>query len=80
MPHPSPAIFLDRDGTLHRDAVAAGAHGVLIPPGGGSSVDNTGFLKEFKTLLEFAKNVVKSRKDGVRRAAVPTEGADASHV
>jgi len=62
-------------GDMARDVeagLAAGARAILIPPvggaaaaGGGPSLDNTGRLKEFNSLLEFAR--------GVR-------GVDASHV
>ena len=56
-------------GDMPRDALAglaAGAEGVLIPPkDGGSGLDNNARLKEFNSLLDFAR--------GVR-------GADASHV
>jgi histidinol phosphatase-like enzyme len=56
-------------GDMPRDALAglaAGAEGVLIPPkDGGSGLDNNARLKEFNSLLDFAR--------GVR-------GVDASHV
>jgi D-glycero-D-manno-heptose 1,7-bisphosphate phosphatase len=56
-------------GDMPRDVqagLAAGAHAVLIPPpGGGSTLDNNGRLKEFNGLLDFARSA---------------RGADASHV
>lgn len=72
-------------GDMERDALAglaAGAQGVLIPGQNRPEVDSKADLKEFKTLLEFAKNVVRSPEkpeDGVEDAATRTEGADASH-
>lgn len=70
---------LERDGLA---GVAAGAQGVLIPGENRPKVDSTAVLKEFRTLLEFAKNVVRAPEtpdDGGEDAATPTEGADASH-
>ena len=56
-------------GDMPRDVqagLAAGAQAVLIPPkDGGFSLDNNARLKEFNSLLEFARSV---------------RGADASHV
>lgn len=61
-------------GDMERDALAglaAGTRAALIPGGKAHSLDRSPFLKEFKTLLEFAHSVV---------GATRTEGADASHA
>jgi D-glycero-D-manno-heptose 1,7-bisphosphate phosphatase len=71
-------------GDMPRDVLAgvsAGTKAVLIPGSvSGSELDNTGYLKEFTTLLEFAKSVAGARKQGARDGATSTEGADASHA
>jgi D-glycero-D-manno-heptose 1,7-bisphosphate phosphatase len=71
-------------GDMPRDVLAglaAGTKAVLIPGDSPApELDSTGFLKEFSTLLEFAKSVAGAPQKGARGAAEPTEGADASHA
>jgi len=71
-------------GDMPRDVLAglaAGAKAALIPGDRPSpELDSTVFLKEFTTLLDFAKSIAGASSEGVRGAAGSTEGADASHA
>lgn len=70
-------------GDMPRDVLAglaAGAKAALIPPVEAPELDNSVFLKEFTTLLEFARSVAGTSNKGPGHTAAPIEGADASHA
>lgn len=71
-------------GDMPRDVLAglaAGTKAALIPGDKPSpELDSTVFLKEFTTLLDFAKSITGASSEGIRGAVGSTEGADASHA